>query len=234
MDAYREVAMYTPTLIESRRPLASSGAISGGAVSFVAHAALITAAVYLTLTATKAVEQARRIVDITLLTEEAPPPPRAALPTLAPPPGFATLTIPNVILTEIPAPSQAPFDPTRFSGVGLEAPAPVVREVAARAAEPAAVYDAEMIEELPERVGGAVPRYPPMLRAAKIPGQATIECVVDTLGRVEPGSVRSVRATHALFAQAAAEAVATWEFRPGRIAGRAVRARVNLPVNFSL
>ncbi len=227
--------MYSPTLIESRRPLASGGAISGGALSFVGHAALITAAVYATLSATKAVEQARLIVDIPLLQEEAPPQPRAALPALTMPTvGFATLEIPKVILAEIPAPSREPFDPTRFSGVGVEALAPVARPAPARAPDAAAVYDESLIEELPRRVGGAVPRYPPMLMAAKIPGQATVECIVDTLGRVEPGSIRSVRATHALFAQAAAEAVATWEFRPGRIAGRPVRARVNLPVNFSM
>ena len=226
--------MYSPTLIESRRLLASSGAISGGAASFVVHAVLIAAAVYATLTATRAVEHARLIVDIALLTPEPPPPPRAALPTLAPPPpGFATLEIPKVVLSEIPPPSSGPFDPTRFSGIGLEAAAPVSRPVAAPAAEPAAVYDEALIEELPERVGGAAPRYPPMLLAARISGQATIECIVDTLGRVEPGSIRTVRATHAMFGQAAAEAVAGWQFRPGRIAGRAVRARVHVPVNFS-
>ncbi len=227
--------MYSPTLIESRRPLPSGGAISGGAASFVLHAGLIAAAVYATLSVTRAVEAPRLIVDIALLEQEAAPPPPANLPRLAPPPtGFATLEMPSVMLTEIPAPSREPFDPARFSGVGLEAAAPVIRDVAPQAPEPAAVYDESLVEDLPQRLSGAVPRYPPMLLAARITGQAIVECVVDTLGRVEPGSIRTVRATHEQFARAASEAVATWQFRPGRIAGQPVRARVNLPINFGL
>jgi TonB family protein len=228
--------MYAPTLIESRRPLASGGAIGGGALSFLIHAALIAAAVYATLSVTRVVEQARLVVDLALPREETPPPPpRTELPTLAPlPAGFRTLEIPTTILTEIPPPSRAPFDPTGFTGIELEAATPVAPVAAAGTPAADAVYDESLVEQLPVRIGGDSPRYPPMLQAARIPGQATVECVVDTLGRVEPGSITTVRSTHELFARAAAEAVATWRFRPGRIAERPVRARVRLPINFTL
>ncbi len=229
------MAVYVPTLLESRHPLASRGAVGGGALSFLIHGALIVAAVYATLSVTRAVEAPRVIVDIALQEQKAPPPPVTELPRLAPPPtGFATLDIPTVVLSEIPPPSREPFDPTRFSGIGLAAAAPVIRDAAPRAPEPEAVYDETLVEELPQRVSGDVPRYPRMLQAARITGQAIVECIVDTLGLVEPGSIRTVRATHELFAKAAREAVATWQFRPGRIAGQPVRARVNLPINFGL
>ncbi len=91
-----------------------------------------------------------------------------------------------------------------------------------------------MAEELPERVSGSAPRYPPVLLDARITGEVTVECVVDTLGRVERGSTRIVRSTHRLFEEAANDAVTTWRFKPGRIGGRAVRVRVSVPVLFVL
>lgn len=225
---------YVPTLIESRHPRATRGAVGGGAASFVLHAALIAAAVYATLSVTRTVERPKLIVNLPLLREQAPPPP-AELSRLAPLPAFATVEIPTAILTEIPPPSRAPFDPTRFSGIGVEVVAPVSGDVAARATERADdVYDEAMVEELPERVGGVLQRYPPMLLAAHISGEVVVECIVDTLGRVESGSIRIVRSTHRLFGQAATDAVATWTFRPGTIAGRAVRARVTIPVRFQM
>ena len=229
--------MYAPTLIESKRPLASRGAVEGGMVSFLVHSALIAAAVYGTMVATKVVLRERLVVDIALPREEAAPPPPPEQPRFgAVPTGFTRLDLPATILTEIPPPSRAPFDPTSFAGVGVENPSALAprAETPVRAAPSDSVYTADLLEEVPVRTAGEAPAYPALLRDARIAGQVVLEIVVDTSGHVEPGSVVVRRSTNRLFEQPALEAVSTWRFRPARAGGTAVRARVQLPVNFVL
>jgi protein TonB len=224
--------MYAPTLLETRRPRTSGGSLGTGAVSFVIHAALIAAAVYASLH-TKALETVGRlIIDVPLY--QAPAPRLPDLPTFAPSPvAFNTLAIPTAIPAVIPPPSSAPFDAASFSGLGVEAAFPLGRDTVAHPAVRAnAIYAAEVLEERPERLGGTAPRYPDLLRKAGIGGRVRLEFVLDTTGRVEAGSAHVLESTHALFSQAALEAVGTWIFRPGRIDGRAVKVRVRMPVEF--
>ena len=164
----------------------------------------------------------------------APAPRPPDLPTIAPPPvAFSTLEIPTTVLSFIPPPSHAPFDAASYSGLAIEAAAPFGRDTAARPLVSAdAVYAAEVLEERPERIGGAAPQYPDLLRNAGIGGRVRLEFVLDTAGRVETGSARVLESTHELFSRAALAAVASWIFRPGRIDGRAVKVRVRMPVDF--
>lgn len=228
---------YVPTLIESRHHLASRGGVEGSFLSFILHSALMAAAVYGTMAVTEAVVESRLIIDVALPGQEAPPPPRPEQPVFGQAPlAFNRLEIPTVVLSEIPPPSSAPFDPTSFAGVGVEASAVWGRApVVAARAQPArdSVYAADLLEERPVRVGGAAPVYPKLLQDAGIRGQVDVEFVVDTSGHVEPRSVRVLRSTNQLFDQAALEAARTWVFRPGRIGARPVWARVWLPVNFT-
>ncbi len=225
--------LYVPTLLESRRPAAARGAVGGGALSFAAHAALIAAAVYGTMATTRAVVERHLVVDVALpVTEQAPPPPSGLRDLGRPPTGFRTLEIPTTVLTEIPPPSQAPFDPAAFSGVGLAAVAPAAP--AAPRAAPASrdVYTVEMVEELPVRRSGASPEYPPLLRSAGITGEVRLEFIIDTAGRVEPGSARVLSSTHPLFEAPSLRALDTWQFQPGRIGGMKVRVRVRQLLRF--
>jgi protein TonB len=223
--------MFVPTLLESRRPLASRGSLGGEAVSFVVHSALIVGAVYATLNVTDLERVGRLIVDVPTLQETAPPPPK--VPTVNPLVGFNTIVIPTSVLPEIPPPSQVPFDAARFTGVGVESAIPWGRDAATRPpVRRESVYSIDVLEELPERIGGSAPRYPDILRNAGIAGQVTIEFVIDTAGRVEAGSMKILASTNELFSQAARAAVSTWLFRPGRIEERAVRSRVQVPLNF--
>ncbi len=228
--------MYAPTLLESRRRVVSRGSIGGNAVSLAFHTALVALAVYATLD-TKVVQQVGRlIVDLPVFDRAAPaPPPEAPAAVVVPPAGFTTLAIPTTILTEIPPPSAARFDASQFTGVGVEGGVTwgAPRDTAPRApVARAEVYAASVLEELPERTGGPAPAYPEMLRGAGIAGDVTVEFVIDTAGRVEPGSVRVVASTHELFSQAVLKVIGGWRFRPGRIEGIAVRSRVTMPVNF--
>ncbi len=224
------------TLIETKRPVLWGGALGGGAISLVVHSTLIVAGLYATLHARKAVTVARPILDIAMFQQSTPTPPPQAAPVLAPQIRINTLAIPTSIPAVIPPPSQAAFDPSRFSGLGAGSASPWRVDTAAAVSRPAprpdAVFSAEVLEEPPVRIGGPDPAYPDLLRRAKIGGQVTIECVVDTAGRTEQGSVRIVQSTHALFEQPAREAAAAWIFQPGRIDGRAVRVRVRIPLIF--
>jgi len=222
------------SLIESRRATAFRSALGGGAVSFLVHSTLIAGAVYATLHASEAPPPLRIVADIHLTELPKAPTTAATNPgVLVPLPGPLRLAVSPVIPPVIPPPSAAPFDPTRYSGFGPDSgvlgpirPGPAV--------SPSAVYAPTMVEERPERIGGPEARYPEMLRQAGIEGQVVVECVIDTLGRAEPGSIRIVSSTHALFEQPAREAVVASVFRPARLDGRAVRVRVQLPLTFRM
>jgi TonB family protein len=66
-------------------------------------------------------------------------------------------------------------------------------------------------------------RYPPALAQASVAGRVELEFVVDTLGRVESPSVRTLASTHPEFEAAARKAVLVSRFRPAHWRGRMVR-----------
>jgi protein TonB len=225
--------VFVPTLLETRRPLASRGSFGGGAASFAIHSALIAAVVYASLNVNSLEQVGRLIVDLPAFQQTAPPPPPAVATVVAPPAAFSTIAIPTDIPTVLPPPSTVAFDPTRFTGIGVEAASPWSRDTATHpTVRRESVYAIDVLEELPERIGGDEPRYPELLRKAGIGGQVRVEFVIDTAGRVENGSVRILASTHELFSAAARAAVSTWLFRPGRIAEAAVRSRVQVPLGF--
>jgi TonB family protein len=78
----------------------------------------------------------------------------------------------------------------------------------------------------------ARPVYPPALAAAGIAGEVRVEFVVDTAGRCEPGSVRTVSSTNPGFEAAARAAVCEAKYLPGRVARQAVRQLVQQKVAF--
>jgi TonB family protein len=78
------------------------------------------------------------------------------------------------------------------------------------------------------------PRYPPVLAQAGVAGQVELEYVVDTLGHVEPGSVRVLVSTYPEFETGARAAVLASRFRPARLRGHPVRQRVRQRFTFRL
>lgn len=91
-----------------------------------------------------------------------------------------------------------------------------------------------VVEDRPELLAAPVPPYPALLREARVEGLVTIEVVVDTTGRAEPGSLRVVQSDNAGFNAAAVATIRGALFRPGRVWGRAVRVLVHVPVAFRL
>jgi protein TonB len=226
-------------LIESQRSTQYGGAFGGGVLSIAIHSGLIMAAVYATLHAGEVRRAATRMFDISQMAQqknEPPPPPKDQIATVAPPPkGFQTLAIPTNIPVDIPPPSaNTNFNAADFSGVGIEGgiakgvgtTGPVIRTD-----QP---YLESVVEERPERISSPPVRYPEILRQAGIDGRVLVEAIIDTTGHAEHGSIKILSSTNQLFEQPAREAVAASTYRPGRISGRAVRVRVQIPLNFQI
>lgn len=88
------------------------------------------------------------------------------------------------------------------------------------------------LDSTPMALARPAPRYPAELRRNGQEGEAVIEFVVGTDGRVR--SSRIVSASHPEFGDAAVAAVARWRFEPGTKNGRTVSFRMTVPVVFSI
>jgi TonB family protein len=75
--------------------------------------------------------------------------------------------------------------------------------------------------------------YPAEQRAAAVNGKVLVQFVVDTLGRLEPGSLKVIRTDHDGFAAAARNFVEAATFKPATKRGRKVRQLVQMPFAFS-
>ena len=96
------------------------------------------------------------------------------------------------------------------------------------------VYGETEVEERPHLISGPSLAYPAPLLLSRISGRVIIEAVIDTTGRVEEGTVRVLESSDTRFNEAAKDYVRTGRFTPGRLAGRAVRVRFEMPVEFKL
>ncbi len=74
--------------------------------------------------------------------------------------------------------------------------------------------------------------YPSEMRRSGVSGQAQVQFVVDTTGKVEPESIEVVLASGPAFAIAARSVAPKFEFTPGRANGQRVRTRVILPIQY--
>jgi TonB family protein len=75
-------------------------------------------------------------------------------------------------------------------------------------------------------------RYPPALAQAGITGRVELEYVVDTSGRAEPGSLRTLASTRPEFEAAARATVLGTRYRPARLHGQVVRQLVRQTLRF--
>jgi protein TonB len=163
------------------------------------------------------------------VTAPSPHTPDALVPTIPLP------TVPVTVPVDIPLPGTEPVDPgwTADPPGGSPTIAPVAG-VPGGGGLPGAPIDARYVEEPPVLLTHPALRYPEILRQAGIEGRVMVEAVIDTLGRAEPGSLRVLTGAQSLFEREALAVVVGSRYRPGRVDGRAVRVRVQVPVNFAL
>ena len=78
------------------------------------------------------------------------------------------------------------------------------------------------------------PEYPVQLRVKRVGGRVLVECIVDTMGIVEPNSVKILQTPDTAFSRATIEALLQARFTPARVKGKAVRVLVNVPIDFNV
>lgn len=200
-----------------------------GAVSLMVHAALILGGALALRSAVRgaAVVQA----DTTVVFLEAPQvaPEQHPMQLDVPLKGFQTVVTPPQIPTSIPPVDlQQHFDPKDYSGAGAEGGI-------ANGATPAEgqLYTAAGVEDAPALLS-TPPAYPELLRRAGIQGRVLLQAIVDTTGRLEPGSLKILKSPSPGFDVATKRWALEARFRPARIQGRPVRVLVNLPFDFSM
>jgi protein TonB len=230
-------------LIESnvvRRPRVGSSSLS-----MAGHAALIAAAIAATATTRARVEE---VVEPRVAYVSVPKPPETLMSSRSDTPSASATaaatqsTTPALHLDAEIVVGIPPIDLTRpFSSAddwtqrgssahrsgtstGLDSPDEAV-----------AIHSAEQVDKAAMMAPGApTPAFPEVLRAAGLSGSVMMEFVVDTTGRVEPGSLRLVQADHELFALAVQAVIPRLRFLAAEVRGRKVRQLVRLPVRFDV
>jgi TonB family protein len=222
---------YAPTLLETQRRR-DFRVPRVGFAAFAVHALMIAAVAYAGRTAVRRDNEVKADTTMVLLTAPAaqnlPEPAVAQLEV--PLKGFKSIVVPTVIPTTIPTINITEhFDPRDYTGRGVEGGT-------ADGVTPAAnqLYAEAMVEERPQLLSAPPLQYPDLLRRDGVEGHVEIQAVIDTLGRVEPGSVRIVKSSNPAFDQPTRQWVLKALFRPARLHGIAVRVLVNQPVDYSL
>jgi TonB family protein len=95
-------------------------------------------------------------------------------------------------------------------------------------------YSENQVDRAVQVTRAAVPRYPDALRSVNVTGEVVVSYVVDARGRVEPGSIKVLSASHKLFADAVRTALLSARYRPAEVNGQPVRQLVEQPFIFKL
>jgi protein TonB len=224
-------------LIESRSVRRRSPA--GFAASVALHGIIVAGALIGTSHASRQ-HQSRPPDVIVRFLPAVPLPPRVApvarqsSPSV--PAGPSIINVPSFTPDVIP-----PIDPLRAI-INTDQPFELRVGTPSRAGNPAlapADPDAPLLVEQVEvpvvlDTRSPMPRYPQLLRDAGVEGVARLQFVIDTLGRVEPRSVKVVETTHPAFALAVQAALPHMRFAPARVGSHAVRQLVEFPLQFRL
>lgn len=183
-----------------------------------------------------------------------PSPPQAPQPVEADEPApvvgeSLVLEPPPEVPTTIPLPTVEPaINPADYNGgkpgdiIGVPNPADARAPTgntdpsdvigAGDVVHPEALAEAPAVQN-PREAQRALERlYPAVLRDAGVSGEATLQFIVGTDGRVEPASIRVVSATHDQFGEASRRAVERFRFRPAKVNGTPVRVLISLPINW--
>lgn len=220
--------------------------------STITHALVIALAVSVTRGALENAPPIAADPAILLFVPKPPPPPApevkqepvvSATVVAVPPKGFQTVVAPRDIPDVIPPIdlAQRPLDPRDFTGRGVEGgvASGVIGGTGkvdlGGAGDLSAIYEATSTDDRFEQaaiVRPPEPRYPAALAAVGIEGKVSVEFVIDTLGRVEPASIRVLQSTHQAFESSALTAVAAALFRPARLSAHPVRQLTRQSIRF--
>lgn len=168
-----------------------------------------------------------------LIIVESLPVPRTPLRSVAPPSGSIAVDVPGVLPSLPPVRVPALAGLSGLAGQSVEATGAALLSQDSTSGGAVALLSS-IGEERPVLLSAPPPDYPAALRDAGVEGTVVVRLIVDSLGRVEPGTVTVVRCDHPGLATPAAQSLRLARFRPARVAGRAVRVLVEVPVRFRL
>ncbi len=141
---------------------------------------------------------------------------------------LAPVDVPTTLPPITPGPR---LDPARLRQVmSVGGPGPTRGDSSSRDG----VLAAAEVDQPAEAIHQPKPRYPPVLQQAGIEGRVLVEFIIDTLGHVEPTSLRVVESSNTGFEAAAGETLRRSVFRPARVQGRPVRQRAIQAVAFRI
>lgn len=231
-------------LIESKARKSKSA--GGTIMSVVIHSVVALAAVYATASAGIEAEKSRqenikfietpKAKEVEVKKEEPPPPEKIAV--IPPPKGFQVLRAPVEIPIEIPKIdlSRRVTNEEDFSGKGV-AGGTATGVVGGRPIDLTSnqTYFSFQVEKQVEPIASTQQvAFPEALRSSGVGGEVTGQFVVDTLGRVEPGSFKVLKATNDMFASAVRSHLPRMRFYPAEVGGRKVRQLVQQGFVFNI
>ena len=95
-------------------------------------------------------------------------------------------------------------------------------------------FEFQVEKPVTPRPGNAAPRYPDVLRDAKIEGEVLAQFVVDTLGRPDMDTFKVLKSTHDLFTNTVKASLPDMAFDPALVGGRKVKQLIQMPFQFNL
>lgn len=229
-------------LLESKRQTKRS--VSGYLFSAVVHTIIIAAAVYVTATAGIADEgpKEEKIQFVEVKKEEPPPqkeeppPPKDVVVAPPPPKGFQVLQAPVEIPAVIPEIdlTKKVTDEADFSGKGVKGG--IARGVvgATGPVTDQPYFEFQVEKQVMPQEGNPRPVYPEVLRSSSVEGAVTAQFTVDTTGRAEMGSFKTLSSSNDLFTASVRSALSRMRFYPAEIGGRKVRQLVQQEFKFNL
>jgi protein TonB len=227
------------TLLESRA--LTERTMTGSAFSFVAHCAIITAAVFATHQVVTAAPETRPETLNFVRPPEQPPVPITEIPRPVEPRtprGFqspvAPVEIPNMLPPiDLSKPVTDPRDYTGRWVAGGTADGDSTLKTPIRDLS-ATLYEFQVEKPAALIPGVATPVYPELLKSAGIEGKVLVAFVIDTTGRADMTTLKVMQSDHPLFTEAVRVALPRMRFLPAEAGGKKVKQFAQMPFVFSL
>ncbi len=213
-----------------------TGIVSGGI-----HLGLILLAI--SLTVNSGIEEMEDEVTVMEITQEMeapppPPPPPVDQPN-APLQGFQTLTVPDIVPSEIPPPGDVIFKASDFTGQGIQG-----GNAAGQKKEEQVVAIGDVPSFTPftsppqltnrDEVGRALEReYPSLLRDAGVGGRVDVWIRISETGKIEKTQVQTSSGQAALD-DAALKVAQVMKFSPAMNRDKYVPVWVSIPITFQV
>lgn len=237
-------------LLASKPPRSTGGTLAASVVSLLIHGAALVGLVWATTAIAEEVKDEEEEVTIIEIPQELqlppPPPPPETQPAQVVsediPRGFQTLSVPDIVPTDIPPPNPTQvFREQDFTGVGIAGgrgdgkivnPGDEPKDIINTPGAFTPYTEAPRILNL-EEVGRALERnYPPLLRDVGIGGEVNVWFFIDEEGKVLRTTINKESGYPALD-DAAMKVAQVIKFSPAKNRDKRVQVWVSLPIKFS-